>query len=99
MILVVVTQEIETESFLINELNEIAHHFTRVIVITTQKSNKITNKYETIISKKTDFLFSSIVHSIKKLFSKEVYKELRDRKSMRVKPGLKSLIYNWIMTW
>ena len=99
MMLVVVTQEIETESFLINELNEIAHLFTKVIVITTQKCPNITHKYEIIISKKTDFLLPGILHSIKKLFSKEAYEELRDRKKMRVKPGLKSLIYNWIMTW
>jgi colanic acid/amylovoran biosynthesis glycosyltransferase len=99
MMLIIATQEIETESFLINELNEIAHHFDRVVVITTQKSNNITHKFEIIISKRSDFLLPAILHSMKKLFSKEAYQELRDRKKMRVKPGLKSLIYNWITTW
>ncbi|MFS8083527.1 MAG: glycosyltransferase [Ginsengibacter sp.] len=100
MLLVVVTQEMETESFLINELNEIAHHFTKVVVVTSQKRVDISHKHEIIISKRTDFLLPAILHSIKKLFfSKEVWEELRDRKNMRVKPGFKSMIHVWITTW
>lgn len=97
--LVVVTQEIEKEPFLINELNEIAPHFSRVIVISTKKDNKATHEYETIVSNNTDYLVSSILYSITKLFSKETLQELLDRKKMRVKPSLKSLIYNWNLTW
>ena len=99
MMLVVVTQEIEKEPFLINELNEIAPHFSRVIVISTKKDNKATHEYETIVSNNTDYLVSSILYSITKLFSKETLQELLDRKKMRVKPSLKSLIYNWNLTW
>jgi glycosyltransferase involved in cell wall biosynthesis len=99
MILIVVTQEIEIEPFLVNELKEITPYFSRVIIITTQKSNTITHNYETIISKRSDYFFSCILYSIKKLFSKEAIEELRDRKNMRVKPGLKSMIRTWILTW
>jgi colanic acid/amylovoran biosynthesis glycosyltransferase len=99
MMLVVVTHDLGSESFLVNELNEIAPRFTRVVVITAQKSNNITHTYEIIRSKNTDFILPCILHSMKKLFSKEVFEELLDRKKMRVKPGLQSLVYNWMLTW
>lgn len=99
MILVVVTQEIEIEPFLVNELNEIAPHFSRVVIITTQKSQNITHKYETIISRKTDYLFSCILYSIRKLFSKEAIEEWNERKNMRVKPSLTLMVRTWILTW
>lgn len=97
--LVVVTHEIENESFLVNELQEIASHFTRVIVITTGKIHTSKQQYEIIASKRTDFLLSSVFYSIKKLFSKELIGELRERKKMRVKPSFGSLIYKCIFTW
>jgi glycosyltransferase involved in cell wall biosynthesis len=99
MMLLVVTQEIEIEPFLINELKEISYHFSRVVIITKQKNITVTHNFETVSSKKTDYFFSCILYSITKLFSKEAFEELRDRRKMRIKPNFKLMVQTWIITW
>ncbi len=99
MILLVITQEIENESFLINELNEIACEFDRVIVITTEKDYRIDQKFETIISKKTDYFIQCVLYAFGKLFSKEFFNELKIRKKFRVVPPITTMIYNCILSW
>ncbi len=99
MKLVVVTQEIAIEPFLINELNEIAGNFDDVIIITTQKKEFISHKYQTIISKKSDFFFSCFFYALAKLFSQEARHELKDIRKLRVRPSFKSIVLNWLKTW
>lgn len=99
MNLIVITQEIENEAFLINELNEIANEFQRVIVVTTQKDYPINQKFETVISKRQDYFFKSVLYAFTKLFSREFFGELKRRKKLRVVPTISSMIYNCILAW
>lgn len=100
MNLIVVTHEIENESFLINELDIIAHDFEKVFVITTEKKLPLHSRpYSIIVSRKQDFFVASAIYALRKLFSKEFFEELRQRKKMRVKPSFKTMILGCIASW
>jgi glycosyltransferase involved in cell wall biosynthesis len=100
MNLIIVTHEIENESFLINELDAIASNFEKVIVITTEKELPLqTRAYNIIVSRKKDFFVASAIYALGKLFSKEFFEELRQRRKMRVKPSFKTMILSCIASW
>ena len=99
MVLIVITQEIENEPFLVNELNEIAPQFQRVIVVTTEKDYPLNQKFEIVISKRRDYFLPSILYAFRKLFSKEFFAELKRRKKLRVVPSISSMVYNCILAW
>lgn len=99
MTLIVITQEIEIEPFLINELNHIRTHFSKIVIITHVKNNYFFPESTTIVSKKSDYFFSSLAYSIGKLFSKEALQELKDTYKLRFKPSFFKMIYTWIISW
>lgn len=99
MMLVVITQEIEIEPYLINELNYTKNQFSKIVIITTSKNNYRFPDATTIISKRTDFFFSCLLYSIRKIFSKEALQEFKDSYKMRVRPSTSKMIYTWIISW
>ncbi len=100
MNLIVVTHEIENESFLINELDAIAGNFEKVYVITTEKELPLQSRpYNIIVSRKKDFFVASAIYALGKLLSEEFFEELRQRKKMRVKPSFKAMVFSCIASW
>jgi glycosyltransferase involved in cell wall biosynthesis len=81
-------------------LDVIADNFEKVFVITTEKELRLHSRpYSIIVSRKKDFFVASAIYALRKLFSKEFFEELRQRKKMRVKPSFKTIILSCIVSW